>query len=120
MYDIFTAISACIRIHQVLSFTNCDITSSLNSPIMAQPNGYGVINNLTAGNRLNANESTDEHQPLFRALVLKSGWRKRMVVGVNRDKADAILLMCYIITGILDSASISAWGSFVSMQTGLF
>jgi uncharacterized membrane protein YoaK (UPF0700 family) len=41
-----------------------------------------------------------------------------MMVNVHRDWADLVLLMCYIITGLLDSASISTWGSFVSMQTG--
>lgn len=43
-----------------------------------------------------------------------------MMVNVHRDWADVVLLMCYIITGLLDSASISTWGSFVSMQTGSF
>ncbi|PNS20982.1 hypothetical protein CAC42_3319 [Sphaceloma murrayae] len=37
---------------------------------------------------------------------------------VKRDWADLVLLVCYIITGLLDSASISVYGSFVSMQTG--
>ena len=41
-----------------------------------------------------------------------------MAVNVNRDWADVVLLLCYIITGLLDSSSISIWGSFVSMQTG--
>lgn len=41
-----------------------------------------------------------------------------MVVNVNRDWADVVLLLCYMITGLLDSSSISIWGSFVSMQTG--
>lgn len=42
-----------------------------------------------------------------------------MMVDVRREKADIVLLLCYVITGLLDSASISAWGSFVSMQTGM-
>ncbi|KAI5862643.1 hypothetical protein GGS23DRAFT_85501 [Durotheca rogersii] len=45
-------------------------------------------------------------------------WRSNMMADVRRDWADLILLACYIITGLLDSASISTWGSFVSMQTG--
>ncbi|KAH8673164.1 hypothetical protein BGZ61DRAFT_497307 [Ilyonectria robusta] len=48
----------------------------------------------------------------------KSWWRRRMAVDVRRDWSDVVLLACYIITGILDSASISTWGAFVSMQTG--
>jgi len=41
-----------------------------------------------------------------------------MVAEVSRDWADIVLILCYLITGLLDSASISVWGSFVSMQTG--
>lgn len=41
------------------------------------------------------------------------------MVNVRRDWADAVLLLCYTITGLLDSAAINTWGSFVSMQTGV-
>ncbi|KAH6691398.1 hypothetical protein F5X68DRAFT_201829 [Plectosphaerella plurivora] len=44
--------------------------------------------------------------------------RRRLTADVSRDWADLVLLFCYMITGLLDSASISSWGSFVSMQTG--
>ncbi|EXK78352.1 hypothetical protein FOQG_16969 [Fusarium oxysporum f. sp. raphani 54005] len=43
---------------------------------------------------------------------------KRLLAEVRRDRADTLLLACYVITGILDSASISTWSAFVSMQTG--
>ncbi|KAG6071870.1 hypothetical protein E4U33_003462, partial [Claviceps sp. LM78 group G4] len=43
--------------------------------------------------------------------------RRRMTAEVSRSHADLILLLCYIVTGLLDSASIQVWGSFVSMQT---
>lgn len=65
----------------------------------------------------------DEEQPLLAAHPQprkKASWRQRMTADVRRDRADIVLLLCYIITGLLDSASISAWGSFVSMQTGTF
>lgn len=65
----------------------------------------------------------DEEQPLLngeRRQATKSSWKQRLNVNVKRDKADVVLLLCYIITGLLDSASISTWGSFVSMQTGEF
>ncbi|KAH6708850.1 hypothetical protein BKA61DRAFT_128457 [Leptodontidium sp. MPI-SDFR-AT-0119] len=80
---------------------------------MAPSNGYGASSNSTAGNRTGAHGPADNEQP-----VSKSGWRKEMMVNVDRDLADIVLLMCYIITGLLDSASISTWGSFASMQTG--
>lgn len=44
--------------------------------------------------------------------------RRWFTVNVSRDWADVVLILCYLITGLLDSASISVWGSFVSMQTG--
>jgi uncharacterized membrane protein YoaK (UPF0700 family) len=37
---------------------------------------------------------------------------------VSRNWADAVLLFCYVITGLLDSSAVFIWGSFVSMQTG--
>lgn len=49
---------------------------------------------------------------------LTSRVRKAAKVEVKRDWADIVLILCYVITGLLDSSSISIWGSFVSMQTG--
>ncbi|PNY27754.1 Uncharacterized protein TCAP_02321 [Tolypocladium capitatum] len=37
---------------------------------------------------------------------------------VSRSWADLVLLLCYVVTGLLDSASTQVWGAFVSMQTG--
>lgn len=37
---------------------------------------------------------------------------------ISPDRGDLILLLCYVITGLLDSCAVFAWGSFVSMQTG--
>lgn len=68
----------------------------------------------------------DEEQPLLNGTVglalnsksLASRIRKASKVEVKRDWADVVLIFCYTITGLLDSSSISIWGSFVSMQTG--
>ena len=89
---------------------------------MASPVGYGTLPAISVtGNGTNTTESTDqEEEPLIGSWTKVSGWRKRMKDDVNYDWADIVLLMCYTITGLLDSASISTWGSFVSMQTGLF
>ncbi|KAI1107640.1 hypothetical protein F4804DRAFT_105839 [Jackrogersella minutella] len=80
-------------------------------------NGYGSLPN---NSRPSAN-SDEERQPLLASNTQTSkatSWRKSMTADVRRDWADLVLLACYIITGLLDSASISTWGSFVSMQTG--
>lgn len=62
---------------------------------------------------------SDETQALLGRKPKSESWlRKKLLVDARRDWADAMLLGCYIITGILDSASISTWGAFVSMQTG--
>ncbi|QUC17410.1 uncharacterized protein UV8b_01651 [Ustilaginoidea virens] len=44
--------------------------------------------------------------------------RRLLNADVSRSRADLILLLCYVVTGLLDSASTQAWGAFVSMQTG--
>lgn len=44
--------------------------------------------------------------------------RSHLMVDVRRHWGDLILLFCYVITGLLDSSSISIWSAFVSMQTG--
>ncbi|KAH9884692.1 hypothetical protein F4778DRAFT_550564 [Xylariomycetidae sp. FL2044] len=83
---------------------------------MASTNGYGSLNGTGRANGPATHD--DEAQPLLGSQQSKPTWRKNMMSDVNRDWADLVLLTCYIITGLLDSASISAWGSFVSMQTG--
>ena len=80
---------------------------------MAPQNGYGTLAH-------GVEESTDRAQPLLGPPRPQPSWRKYMMANAHRDWADVILLGCYAITGLLDSASISTWGSFVSMQTGLF
>lgn len=44
--------------------------------------------------------------------------RKTLNEHVSRSWADLMLLFCYVVTGLLDSASTQVWGAFVSMQTG--
>ncbi|CAL3964935.1 unnamed protein product [Diplocarpon coronariae] len=81
----------------------------------APSEGFGDASNTANGNR--TGDGGDEEQPLL-GRTSKSNWRQKMAVNVRRDWADVVLLLCYTITGLLDSASISTWGSFVSMQTG--
>ncbi|KAI1275659.1 hypothetical protein F5Y07DRAFT_369222 [Xylaria sp. FL0933] len=84
-------------------------------PPSTPSNGYGAVN----GSGRSATAQGDEEQPLLGGgRPLKSGWRKSMTTDIRRDWTDLVLLVCYIVTGLLDSASISTWGSFVSMQTG--
>lgn len=93
---------------------------SIQPPSMAHSSGYGTLNNSSAtnSNGSNAYGPGSEEQPLLPQPLSKSGFRQTLMVNVRRDWADVVLLLCYIITGLLDSASISTWGSFVSMQTG--
>lgn len=44
--------------------------------------------------------------------------KRHFTCDVSKSWADAVLLFCYIITGLLDSSAVFIWGSFVSMQTG--
>ncbi|PSR99250.1 hypothetical protein BD289DRAFT_479627 [Coniella lustricola] len=91
---------------------------------MSQPNGYGTTAGLheAGSDRHNASEE----QPLINGIgssvihsrTLTGRMRKAARAEIRRDWADVVLICCYVITGLLDSASISIWGSFVSMQTG--
>ena len=71
--------------------------------------------------------ATDEETPLLGrngAVGGKSGppvlqrMTRHMQSNVNRNWADVVLILCYTITGLLDSSAVFIWGSFVSMQTG--
>ena len=75
--------------------------------------------NGTSSHETMSNGRGDEEQPLLGWPSSKRGWIKNLNASIHRDWADVVLLLCYIITGLLDSASISTWGTFVSMQTGL-
>ena len=82
----------------------------------ASSSAYG---SLRSHSRSAARRITDEEQPLLGTNSARTSvWREKLTVDVHRDWADVVLLLCYIITGMLDSAAISTWGSFVSMQTG--
>ncbi|KAH7155647.1 hypothetical protein B0J13DRAFT_231215 [Dactylonectria estremocensis] len=48
----------------------------------------------------------------------RAGWRQTMTAELSCSWADAVLLACYLVTGLLDSSAIQVWGAFVSMQTG--
>jgi uncharacterized membrane protein YoaK (UPF0700 family) len=37
---------------------------------------------------------------------------------IDNKNSDFLLLLCYVITGLLDSSAVYIWGAFVSMQTG--
>lgn len=90
---------------------------------MSQANGYGTVDQNPAAAVTN---HVDEEQPLLNGRAdrtsqsksLSGRIRKAANAEVKRDWADVLLIYCYIITGLLDSASIQKWGSFVSMQTG--
>ncbi|KAK8138528.1 hypothetical protein PG984_001908 [Apiospora sp. TS-2023a] len=83
---------------------------------MASSSAYG---SLRSHSRAATRRNADEEQPLLGTNSAKTSvWREKLTADVHRDWADVVLLLCYIITGLLDSAAISTWGSFVSMQTG--
>lgn len=87
---------------------------------MSSSTGYGTTPN-SSGITNGGGRGGDEEQPLLRKPPLGSilrRWRRKLRVDIKREWSDLVLLFCYIITGLLDSSSISIWGSFVSMQTG--
>jgi len=68
------------------------------------------------------NGVADENAPLLgqRKSNGKIGQqlRRHMSTNISKKRGDIILLLCYLITGLLDSSAVFIWGAFVSMQTG--
>lgn len=81
---------------------------------------YGTTTNRSSV--ANGATGRDEEQPLLHSKPVPrsvvSRLRKQMTAEVSRSWADIVLLLCYVVTGLLDSASTQVWGAFVSMQTG--
>ena len=78
---------------------------------------------MAAPSPFNAAPLPDEESPLLPkpsspASSVMARCRKAFNADVSRSWADLVLLLCYVVTGLLDSASTQVWGSFVSMQTG--
>lgn len=89
---------------------------------MSNSVSYGTAQPTAVGRNGNGPAADDEGQPLLRkpaSRPLLARWRKQLTVEVSRDWADVVLLLCYVVTGLLDSASTQVWGAFVSMQTGM-
>lgn len=88
--------------------------------------GYGTTASRPANGHAPRHGSDPERQPLLgkppspggggRGAITKI--RKSLNADVSRSRADLMLLFCYVVTGLLDSASTQVWGAFVSMQTG--
>ncbi|KAF5680868.1 DUF1275 domain-containing protein [Fusarium heterosporum] len=63
----------------------------------------------------------DEEAPLLGHSLVgpkKETLKQRLQNDISCSWTDAVLLVCYVVTGLLDSSSIQVWGTFVSMQTG--
>ncbi|EQL03077.1 DUF1275 domain protein [Ophiocordyceps sinensis CO18] len=83
-------------------------------------------NGIAAHARDNARAQAQVRQPLLglgrhkpaSPASLAGQWRRRLTADVSCSWADLVLLLCYVVTGLLDSASTQVWGAFVSMQTG--
>lgn len=83
--------------------------------------GYGTAPTAAAAAHQGNGFARDgEEQPLLGGAGKPSRrpLRKLMTAEVSRSWADLVLLLCYVVTGLLDSASTQVWGAFVSMQTG--
>ncbi|KAI7326130.1 hypothetical protein KC315_g7652 [Hortaea werneckii] len=86
------------------------------------PHNYGTVES-GQNNRNGLLDTTDQERATLlgkpdrgQSTVIKV--RNHFDVNLNKKWGDLALLLCYIITGLLDSSSVQVWGSFVSMQTG--
>ncbi|KAI6878220.1 hypothetical protein KC360_g8737 [Hortaea werneckii] len=86
------------------------------------PHNYGTVES-SQNNRNGLLDSTDQERATLlgkpdrgQSTMIRA--RNHFDVNLNKKWGDLALLLCYIITGLLDSSSVQVWGSFVSMQTG--
>ncbi|UNI23316.1 hypothetical protein JDV02_009146 [Purpureocillium takamizusanense] len=92
------------------------MTSSYGTaaPPVAAGNGHG--NGVVGDEEAPLLGGRHGRKPISKSVLVR--WRKQLRAEVSRSWADLVLLLCYIVTGLLDSASTQVWGAFVSMQTG--
>ncbi|KAJ5180102.1 hypothetical protein N7492_003312 [Penicillium capsulatum] len=82
-------------------------------------NPYGTLGDQVSDPTARNAAGQEEASPLLgRKPRSTHQLREWLKTDVSRKRADVVLLLSYVITGLLDSASISTWGAFVSMQTG--
>ncbi|KAI7398537.1 hypothetical protein KC328_g4412 [Hortaea werneckii] len=86
------------------------------------PHNYGTVES-SQNNRNGLLDTTDQERATLlgkpdRGQSTMIRVRNHFDVNLNKKWGDLALLLCYIITGLLDSSSVQVWGSFVSMQTG--
>lgn len=90
---------------------------------------YGSVNREQRppnGTPRRAGDTSDEGQPLLgsnSSIKATAGGsiqrvRRHLSASVTSNFTDFILLICFFITGLLDTVAVSIWGAFVSMQTG--
>ncbi|KEF53613.1 uncharacterized protein A1O9_10588 [Exophiala aquamarina CBS 119918] len=86
---------------------------------MTSPNGYGTLDGTQSSWVTTA--SGNEQSPLLAKTISSprsTRVSKYLKQEIDRRRADLVLLLSYVITGLLDSSAVFIWGSFVSMQTG--
>lgn len=84
------------------------------------PHNYGTVES-SQNNRNGLLDTTDQERATLlgkpdRGQSTMIRVRNHFDVNLNKKWGDLALLLCYIITGLLDSSSVQVWGSFVSMQ----
>jgi uncharacterized membrane protein YoaK (UPF0700 family) len=89
---------------------------------MTPANGYGAVSYNSTQDIIDHGAQSNEDAPLLSrkpdTQPLFRRFHKHMTADVNPVWSDLLLLICYTITGLLDSSAVFIWGSFVSMQTG--
>ena len=49
-----------------------------------------------------------------------SRWKQHFTTDVDPVWADLLLILCFFISGIVDSVAFDVWACFASMQTGMY
>lgn len=98
-----------------LNFT-CESKTTIPIHKMSSSNSHGTLP-TSIQNGIRSRE-TDPLLPKSSEASVSQRIREHMTRDVRKHRADLVLLLSYIITGLLDSSAVFIWGSFVSMQTG--
>lgn len=99
--------------HQQSSSTVAALLLAMPTYGTSQQNGGS---HTTRGTADDGERATLLGKPKGHAVMHKLS--DHLTAKLDKDWADLILLLCYVITGLLDSTAVFIYGCFVSMQTG--
>lgn len=87
---------------------------------MSQAPSYGATNHYYVSDSSTRTNATEEQPLLGRDTKppISKRFSDHLNANISESRADLLLLLAYIVTGLLDGCAVKVWGAFGSMQTG--